>query len=157
MNQNKIYIAIFGIIVGLLLVIYVPKYLSGGNDVEGVNNTSFTGEKIDKIEVIHFHGTRQCDSCIKVGKLAEETINENFKSELKSGKITFQHINAESYENPEMVQKYGVRSVSLWIGVYTKEGFYPEEVVDVWYKIDNPSEYKNYLTELLKKRLNGIK
>lgn len=154
MNKNLMYIAV-GIIIGLLLVVFVPKYLSVGNNIEDINSINVTGKTIEKIEVIHFHGTHQCDSCITVGNLAEEAINESFQNELKSGKITFQHLNAESPENSEIVAKYGVKSASLWMGIYTEDGFYPEEVVDVWYKIDNPTEYKNYLTDLLNKRLNG--
>ena len=110
---------------------------------------------IDKVEVIHFHGTNQCYSCITVGDYAEETINTYFADELKSGKITFSHVNRELPENQGLVNKYGVTSASLWIGVYDGSGFHKEQNVNVWYKIENKEAYMAYLKGILEKRLNG--
>ena len=152
MNKKKFYTGTGIAVLAMLLLFFIPKYMA----IENSNSTGIVIDKnVEKIEVIHFHGTHQCYSCITVGKLAEETINENFKAEIESGKISFKHINAELPENSELVQKYGVKSASLWIGVYTKDGFHPEENVNVWYKIDNPEEYKSYLTDLLVKRFKG--
>jgi hypothetical protein len=152
MNKKKFYIGTGIAVLAMLLLFFIPKYMA-------IENINFTGRVIDKnvekIEVIHFHGTHQCNTCIAVGKLAEETINESFKAEVESGKISFKHINGELPENSELVKKYGVTSASLWIGIYTKDGFHPEENVNVWYKIDNPEEYKSYLTDLLVKRFKG--
>jgi len=139
-------------VLAMLLLFFIPKYTA---IVNPKSNETVIDKSVEKIEVIHFHGTRQCNSCIAVGKLAEETINDNFKLEIASGKISFKHINIELPENSELVEKYDVKGASLWIGVYTEDGFYPEENVNVWYKIDNPEEYKNYLTDLLVKRFNG--
>ena len=152
MNKKKFYTGTGIAVLTMLLLFFIPKYMA----IENLNSTGRVIDKnVEKIEVIHFHGTHQCYSCITVGKLAEETINENFKAEIESGKISFKHINGELTENSELVKKYGVKGASLWIGVYTKDGFHPEENVNVWYKIDNPEEYKSYLTDLLVKRFKG--
>ncbi|MCX6776117.1 MAG: nitrophenyl compound nitroreductase subunit ArsF family protein [Candidatus Micrarchaeota archaeon] len=110
---------------------------------------------VEKVEIIHFHGTHQCNSCITVGNYAQETINTYFADELKSGKVTFAHINAELPENQELVAKYGVTSASLWIGVYDEAGFHKEQNVQVWYKISDKEEYMAYLKGIIEKRLNG--
>ncbi|MCX6773910.1 MAG: nitrophenyl compound nitroreductase subunit ArsF family protein, partial [Candidatus Micrarchaeota archaeon] len=89
----------------------------------------------DKVEVIHFHATNQCYSCITVGKYAEETVNTYFSEELKNGKITFAHVNIDLPENQELVKKYEVTGSSLMIGVYNKDGFRKEANANVWYKI----------------------
>lgn len=111
---------------------------------------------VDKVEVIHFHGTSQCYSCRTVGEYAKETINTHFSEELKSGKITFSQLNYELKENQELVNKYGVTGSSLWIGVYSLEGFNKEINNTVWYKIGNKTDYTQYLSGLLTKRLQGI-
>ena len=103
-------------------------------DISGNCNESSVS-KVSKVEVIHFHGTQQCYSCITVGAYAEETINVYFADELKSGKITFAHINGELPENNNLVMKYGATGSSLWIGVYDDKGFRKEENTNVWYKI----------------------
>jgi hypothetical protein len=125
------------------------------NDSESPNNTNLSSN-VDKVEVIHFHGTHQCYSCIMVGDLAEETVNTYFSEELETGKVWFSHINGELPENRELVEKYGVSSASLWIGVYDNNGFHPEQNVNVWYKINDKEDYMSYLKGIIEKRLNGV-
>ncbi len=110
---------------------------------------------VERIEIIHFHGTNQCYSCIMVGDYAEETVNTYFAGELKSGKITFSHINGELQENREITMKYGATGSSLWIGVYDDKGFHKEQNIQVWYKINNKEEYMAYLKGAIQKRLEG--
>jgi hypothetical protein len=43
----------------------------------------------EKIEVVHFHGTQQCWSCITVGEYALKTIKEKFPDEYKNSTIVF--------------------------------------------------------------------
>ena len=114
-----------------------------------------TSGPVEKVEVYHFHGDKQCTSCIAVGDLAEKTMNADFKDELASGRLVFAHINAQQPENAELAAKYGVTGSSLWIGVYDTNGFHKEENVKVWYLINNKEAYSLYLTDLVKKRLNG--
>jgi len=152
MNKKLIYGIIIGIFI-LLLVFFIPKYMNG-------NVIASSGSKIssdiEKIEVYHFHGTNQCYSCKTVGNYAEEAINDYFSNELKSGKIIFGHINGDLTENSELVKKYGATGSSLWIGVYYKDGnFAKEENVNVWYKINNKEDYKNYLKGVIESKLLG--
>ncbi|MBU0591005.1 hypothetical protein KKF81_06550 [Candidatus Micrarchaeota archaeon] len=119
------------------------------------NVTEATAGGVERVEIIHFHGTHQCTSCIKVGELAEKTVNTYFKNELESGKIVFAHINGDLPENQELVNKYGVTGSSLWIGTYVNGEFYKEQNVNVWYKIDNEADYLEYLKGILEKRLAG--
>lgn len=110
---------------------------------------------IEKLEVYHFHGTHQCYSCKTVGAYAEETVNTYFSDEVASGKIVFGHINGDLPENRELIMKYGVTSASLWLGVYDKNGFHPEQNTNVWYKINDKQEYMGYLRGVIEKRLAG--
>lgn len=131
------------------------------NQVSDANTESLpvqkTGESdVQKIEVFHFHVTRQCYSCKTLGAYAEETIKTYFSDELKSGKIVFDHINAELPENKETASKYGATGSSLWIGIYRADGsFSKEENVKVWYKINDKQDYMNYLKQVLEQKLNG--
>lgn len=109
----------------------------------------------DHVEVIHFHGNHQCESCITLGNLAEATVKANFRDELASGKLVFAHVNAELPENAVLAKKYGVTGSSLWIGVYNSTGFHKEEDIRVWYLIKNNDAYSSYLSGVITKRLNG--
>lgn len=110
-----------------------------------------------KVEIYHFHRTRQCYSCIRLGELAEETVNTYFKDELESGKIVFAHMNVELPENNEVVMKYGTTGSSLWIGVYSPDGgFSKENNLNVWYKLDDPQGFIGYLKKVIEEKLSGV-
>jgi len=108
-----------------------------------------------RLEIYHFHGTQQCYSCIRVGELAEQTVNTYFSDELESGRIVFRHVNGELPENRDLVINYGATGSSLWIGTYIDGEFYKEENTRVWYKINNEQDFLNYLKSVLEKRLAG--
>ena len=108
-----------------------------------------------KVEVYHFHATRQCYSCKMVGSLAEKTVNTYFKDELASGMVSFDHINYDLPENRELSVKYGVSWSSLFIGTTVNGQFTKEENTRVWYKINDEDDYLAYLKEVLDKRLRG--
>lgn len=110
---------------------------------------------VEKVEVYHFHATRQCYSCITLGAYAEETVNTYFAPELASGRVVFGHVNVDLPENKALVEQYGPTGSSLWIGVYNKTGFYKEENVNVWYKIGNKDDYMVYLKGVIENRLAG--
>lgn len=110
---------------------------------------------VEKVEIYHFHATRQCYSCITLGAYAEETVNTYFAPELASGRVVFGHVNVDLPENKALVEQYGPTGSSLWIGVYNKTGFYKEENVNVWYKIGNKDDYMVYLKGVIENRLAG--
>ncbi|MFH1424357.1 MAG: nitrophenyl compound nitroreductase subunit ArsF family protein [archaeon] len=154
---------------GVLLVLLVVIVISSGcvgdgktdSDV-GVNDTAGETAKIqlppsnvEKIEVYHFHGTRQCYSCITVGAYAEETVNTYFADEVKSGKVVFGHVNVQLSENAALAEKYGATGSSLWIGVYDENGFHAEQNTNVWYKINDKADYMNYLKSVIEQKLAG--
>lgn len=124
------------------------------NDICNINNASTSAEaEVQKIEVIHFHGTNQCYSCKTVGAYAEETINTYYPNEIKSGRIVFSSINYDLIDNKVVAMKYGVSGSSLWIGVYDSNGFHPEQNTNVWYKINDKQGYMTYLKGIIDKRL----
>jgi hypothetical protein len=151
MNKKYLYAGI-GIAIVLLLIFIIPKYFTG-NAV--ASNTQISAD-IEKIEVYHFHATRQCYTCKTVGNYSEETVNTYFSNELKSGKLVYAHINVDLPENKALVDKYEAKGSSLLIGVYGKDGsFSKQEDTAVWYKIDNETDFMNYLKGVIEQKLSG--
>jgi len=152
MNKKLIYGIAIGIFI-LLLVFFVPKYING--DATATSNSKISSD-IEKVEVYHFHATRQCYTCKTVGAYAEETVNTYFADELKSGKLVFASVNIELPENKALVDKYEAKGSSLLIGVYGKdESFSKQEDSAVWYKIDNKEDYMNYLKGVIEQKFSG--
>lgn len=107
----------------------------------------------DKIEVIHFHGTHQCWSCITVGEYALKTIRQKFLKEYKSEKIVFKDINGELPENKDIVTKYQARGSSLFVNSITNGKERIEEDVNVWRLVNNEGQFINYFENKLNKLL----
>lgn len=147
--DRKYYIVISIFI--LLLVFTIPKYFTG-NVISDIQINS----DIEKIEVIHFHATRQCYTCKTIGAFSEETVNTYFSNELKSGKLVFAHVNVDLPENKVLVDTYGAKGSSLLIGTYFKDGtFTKEENTNVWYKVNDKEDYINYLKGVIESKFSG--
>jgi hypothetical protein len=122
----------------------------------GTSTTLVLGGDVERVEVFHFHGMHQCDSCTKVGQYAEDTVNTYFSNELASGMLIFAHVNGDLPENKELVSKYGATGSSLWIGVYDSTGFRAEQNMNVWYKINDKEGYMAYLKGIISEKLSGV-
>ena len=141
----------------LLLLVFVLTLAAGCTtavDSSGNPGTTSSGS-VEKVEVYHFHATRQCYSCITLGAYAEETVKTYFAPEVAAGRVVFGHVNVDLPDNKALVEQYGPTGSSLWIGVYDKDGFHKEENINVWYKIGNKDEYMAYLKGVIDKRLAG--
>jgi len=105
----------------------------------------------EKIQVFVFHNTHRCSSCIAVGKLAGETVNEYFQPELQQGKIEFREINIDLPENKELASKFQASGSSLYINAIIDGQDNIAEDITVWQLINQESKFKNYLKNKLNK------
>jgi len=148
-------------LIGLFIV---PILLASGctnqpdNTATNTSQTAnFSAPLLDnRLEVFHFHATRQCTSCINVGKYAEETLKTYFQSDLDSGRIVYKSINVELPENQEVVSKYGATGSSLLIGIYNSSGFFKEEDSAVWYKTLDENAYLEYFKGVIESKLSVL-
>lgn len=121
------------------------------------NNNLMSKDKIGagKIEVVHFHATHQCWSCITVGEYALKTIKDKFPEEYKNGTIIYKDIDVDLPENMSMVIKYHARGSSLFINDIKNGQDNIKEDVYVWRLISDENQFINYfqnkLNSLLKK------
>ena len=113
------------------------------------DSVPFAGQT-DKIEVVHFHATRQCWSCITVGKYTLAAIKEKFPQEYQSGKIVFRDVNVDLAENREIVGKYQARGSSLFVNAISKDKDSIEEETTVWRLVNNQEKFTDYFGNKLK-------
>ncbi len=117
------------------------------------NNSSLVRQEkipVDKIEVVHFHGTHQCWSCITVGEYALEIIKNKFSEEYQSGKIVFKDINGELAENREIVVKYQAGGSSLFVNTIREGQDNIEEDTRVWSLVTDKDKFVQYFENKLK-------
>ncbi len=130
---------------------------TGQSRLPGSPSPSLAPETIPAggIELVFFHPVPGCDSCERVGLLANETVNTYFDPQRAAGKITFRDVNLNLPENRGIANRYGAYTESLWIGEYNETGFHATEIVDIWYYAYNRDEYLKYLKGVLERKLAG--
>ena len=161
MSKKTIFLVTAVVIIGTMLLIAK----NGNKQKETQNNDNQTTKSqeespvstakipAEKIEVVHFHGTQQCWSCLTVGEYALKTIKEKFPEEYKNRTIVYQDINGELPENKDIVKKYQARGSSLFINAITQGKDNIEEDVAVWRLVSNESQFISYFEDKLDKLL----
>ena len=70
------------------------------------------------VTLINFHGAKRCRTCIRIGDLAKQTLDDEFVAEEQSGKVRWEHINYDEPANAHYVKDYALVSstvlVTLW-------------------------------------------
>jgi hypothetical protein len=115
----------------------------GQNEVKA----SETKPKADKVEVFTFHATQRCTTCIAIGKLSRETIEEYYQPELRDGKIEVREINIDLPENKELAEKFQASGSALKINAIYDGTDHITEDTKVWGLTSNPTQYKSYLKD----------
>jgi len=157
MNKKAVILTCLILAVISLLGFKALTNLSSDNPIltepqEDTNSLLVSVETIpaDKIEVVHFHGTRQCWSCITVGEFALETIKNMFPEEYQSGRIVFKDINSDLPENKAIVDKYQARGSSLFVNAVSNNKDSIEEDTTVWRLVTNQERFTDYFENKLK-------
>ena len=160
--QKKIIISIIAVaIIGTIF--FIARNGNKPTEAQSTNNQTEKNQEnlpmsvakisAEKIEVVHFHATQQCWSCITVGEYALKTIKEKFPEEYKNGTIIFRDINGELPENRDMVMKYQARGSSLFVNSITAGKDNIEEDITVWRLVGSENQYISYFQNKLNKLL----
>jgi len=143
----------FGAGIGLVLLIFLVVINFNSSKAETVLANQSPTQGADKIEVVHFHATQQCWSCITVGEYALKTIKEKFPEEYKNGKIVFKDINGELTQNKDMVLKYRAGGSSLFVNAIQDGKDNIQEDTTVWRMVSNETQFTNYFENKLRELL----
>jgi len=162
---------IFAIAVGIIMVAAVAfavknknesvgkqDYASQVADIQGnVDNQSGEEEQAAEIvQVYLFHSTLRCSTCIAIGSLAGETVNEFFQPELQAGKIEFREINIDLPENKELAAKFQASGSALYVNAIVGGRDNIVQDTAVWRLTQDEVKFKSYLRGEINKRFKKI-
>lgn len=108
------------------------------------------------LEVIYFHATRRCPTCLAIEDNTKKTLNTYFSTKVKDGTIKLIVINVDDDKNKVVAEKYEATGSALFL-TKTNEG--KESKSDMTdfafsYARNNPEKFisglKDKITELLK-------
>lgn len=71
----------------------------------------------NRIEVIDFHTTHRCKTCLKIENNAKKLLQTSYKKQMKSGKISFSTINVDKRKNYKIAERYEAAGSALFINV----------------------------------------
>lgn len=66
-----------------------------------------------KVIAFYFHNTQRCATCLKIERLAEEALRENFATAFDDGTLEWRTVNMEEPWNLQYVQDYQLVTSSL--------------------------------------------
>jgi len=130
----------------LLSVSVLPAISSNGAS----SSASISGSQ-EKIQLLFFHRTSRCTTCVNAEQFARDTLNTYFPEEMKSGALSIQSIDYQ--KEPEMAKKYNVNMNDLKL-IITKNGQETvKDMPEIWTYVDDRNAYMNYLKGVLDKDL----
>ncbi len=157
--MNKKIILVAAIIIVFFTIIAVVKINNQrldtrANDVGDKSSPSqsalINNSQTDKVQVFLFHATRRCSTCIAIGRLAGETVNERFQGELKLGQVEFREINIDLLENRELAQKFQATGSALYLNAIKGGADNIEQDIKVWSLVGDTAQFKDYLEDRIK-------
>lgn len=122
---------------------------------DGGRGATTLAPRPDGVTVINFHGEKRCRTCIGIGKLARQTLDEEFAAEEKAGKVRWEHINYDEPANAHFVKDYQLVSSTVLVTLW-KDG---KEVkwnrLDaVWDHVGDDPVFRAYVAQGVRELLN---
>lgn len=112
------------------------------------------GPSIDNgVEVVYFHRTHRCYSCIYAGDMVEYTINTYFADELADGELVFMLNDVQDDANAAIVDKYGAYTSSLFMNKVVDGVDHIEAVTGIWFLLGKDQEFVNLVKSEIEERL----
>jgi hypothetical protein len=109
-----------------------------------------------KLEVIYFHATRRCPTCMAIEENTRKTLDTYFSNQLKGGTIKLTVINVDEDKNKSIAEKYEATGSALFLTVTNSGKETKTDMTDYAfsYARNNPEKFmtglKDKINELLK-------
>jgi hypothetical protein len=109
---------------------------------------SFAADKpsTEKVYAYYFHSLMRCPTCYKLEQYSKEAIENNFKSELASGKLEFKVVNIDEKVNAHFVDDYQLYTKALVLSL-TKDGkeIKSKNLNRIWELVGNKDKFTEYI------------
>ncbi len=100
---------------GALVLIVLAAFAWPKPPTSTPTDGALAGVKADRVEVVYFHRTQRCETCLWSGQAARWTVTTYFADELASGKVTFQEVDVQEPENALLAQRFRATGPSLFV------------------------------------------
>jgi hypothetical protein len=80
-----------------------------------LGSTLIAQNPTSKLEVLYFHATRRCPTCMAIEENTQKTLNTYFPDQLKKGTIKLTVINVDEDKNKAIAEKYEATGSALFL------------------------------------------
>jgi hypothetical protein len=119
-------------------------------------STLFGQTPTKKLDVIYFHATRRCPTCLAIEENTRKTLDTYFSDQLKNGTIKLTVINVDEDKNKAITEKYEATGSALFLTRNNNGKENKNDLTDFAfsYARNNPDKFmadlKDKINELLK-------
>jgi len=140
----------------LLTILVAGMLCACGSPALEVPSTSETSStSVDRVDVVYFHRSQRCRSCVYAEAGIHYTVETYFADELASGKLTFEVYSVEDKENTAIVDKYGAFTSSLFINTIKDGSDHIEEVKEIWLILGDDEAFAKMVALAIEASLKG--
>ena len=113
---------------------------------------SFAADNLpaEKVYAYYFHGSLRCPTCYKLEQYSKEAIENNFKSELATGKLEFKVVDIDQKANAHFINDYQLYTKALVLSL-VKDGreIKSKNLIKIWELVGNKDKYVVYVSQEL--------
>ena len=111
----------------------------------------------DRVDVVYFYrGTPPPCHCMQViGDNIKLAVQNNFKDELSSGKLTFQMLASDESKNAAMVKKYNTPPFCLFISTVNGKTESIKAIEEIWDLSGDEKKFSDFVKSAVEKSLKG--
>ena len=138
----------------LIMIVILAGGILSACSASAPNPESTLDPSIDNgVEVVYFHRSNRCYSCVYAEDGVRDTINTYFTDELASGELAFMTINVQDDANAAIIDKYGAYTSSLYMNKVVNGVDHIEPVTGIWFLVGNDQEFVGLVKSEIAERL----
>ena len=103
------------------------------------------------VEILYFHSNMRCRNCYAMEKGVSELLADQFKDEVKQGKIVFKTIDITTPEGEQIADNYGVTWSSLYLNNWKDGNEERNDLTQMGMKTaaKDPASFKNEIKKYI--------
>lgn len=113
-----------------------------------VPSVSATQREQTRVVAMYFHQRIRCRSCREIEALSRKAIQDDFKAELSSGRLTFTTFSLADRENDRFIREFGLGGSMLVLAEFRGDELVRWNRMDrVWELLGDEAGFRQYVAE----------
>jgi hypothetical protein len=113
--------------------------------------------KADRVMVTYFSNDQRCTTCVRIERMTRQVVERRFKSELRSGELSFRVVNLDRPGNEHYSRDYALLTKSVIVSDHAQaEQVRWENLQQVWLKQRDAQAFERYVVDAVRRHLDSL-